>query len=157
MSRILWIIVLFYFSGCRPDRVYDERRTIAQNSWDYSDVKVFAFDMQDTVNRYDLMITTRHLYQYEWRNMWIKVETILPDGKKLSDRVNLVLTEPDGEWLGSCDCVGDYCYTEIPLQSGVTFPLKGKYVFRLIQDMRVNPLPYCAEVGFRVEKHKSTD
>lgn len=149
------LVLLFLVTGCRPERVYDEKRSIPQSGWDYVDVKVFAFDMQDTLQKYDLYITTRHLYQYEWRNMWVKVETNLPDGRKLSERVNLVLTEPDGTWLGSCDCVGDYCYTEIPLQLGVTFPKKGKYVFRFIQDMRVNPLSHCAEIGFRVEKHKT--
>ena len=130
----------------------ESQQNFADNKWDYSDAKIFTAEIKDTVQHYNIYISIRHQFNFEWRDIWVKIETTFPDGKQYEKRINLSLSKPDGKWFG--DVLGDNCDIQIPIQMNAYFPELGKYTFKLSQDMRVNPLGYIKTVGMRIEKSK---
>ncbi|MFN8321566.1 MAG: gliding motility lipoprotein GldH [Chitinophagales bacterium] len=158
MKQNFWMLlvavaVCFYLTACKQDVVLEQNQQIANYQWDYADAKTFTADIKDTVQHYNIYVSTRHGFNFEWRNLWVNIETTFPDGRQFDRRVNLVLSEPDGTWYG--DCLGDNCDMLIPIQNNAFFPQIGKYTFKISQDMRVNPMKYVKSIGVRIEKTKA--
>lgn len=150
-SAIIFLIAIT-LSGCDKTRVYEDNLDITNYKWEYKDVKSFTAKIEDTTKAYNLYVNVRHGFQYEWRNLYVNITTVFPDGRKLDKRVSLELSEADGHWFGKC--TGDNCDMQVPLQIGAHFPQKGKYTFKIAQDMRVNPLTNIKAIGFRISTDK---
>lgn len=153
MIRIaaLAFISICLLTACSSNAVMEEQQQIKENQWDYADSKTFTAQITDTVQHYNIYVSVRHGFNFEWRNMWVKIETTFPDGKTYERRVNLLLSDADGVWHG--ECLGDNCDMLIPIQDNAFFPQTGKYIFKVSQDMRVNPLPNVKTIGMRLEKY----
>ena len=145
-----YLPICLLLSSCDKNRIMEENIQIEGHKWDYAAAKTFTADIKDTVQHYNIYVNLRHGFNFEWRNVWVKIETTFPDGKQFERRVNLILSEPDGHWNG--DCLGDNCDIQIPIQDNAFFPKIGKYTFKISQDMRINPLAYVKSVGMRVER-----
>lgn len=146
------LIICISLISCDKGVVMEKVEVFKGEKWDYVDSKTFTAEIKDTVQHYDIAISLRHGFNFEWRNLWVKIETTFPDGRNFEKRVNLVLSEPDGRWFA--DCLGDNCDIIIPIQTNAYFPLLGKYTFKLSQDMRANPLGFVKSVGIRIENTK---
>ncbi len=144
------LLAALSFTSCDKARVFEENQQVTGYKWKYEDAKTFVAEIKDTNQHYNLYINVRHSFQFDWRNAWVKITTTFPDGKSFDKRVNLVLSEPDGRWLG--DCLGDNCDMQVQIQQNAIFPQPGKYTFKIAQDMRVNPLVAVKSVGMRIEK-----
>lgn len=144
------LLVCSLLTSCDDNLVLQKVEVLKGEQWDYADAKTFTAEIADTVPHYNISIILRHGFNFEWRNLWVKIETTFPNGQQFERRVNLVLSGPDGVWHG--DCLGDNCDIEIPIQDNAFFPLTGKYTFKLSQDMRANPLGFMKSVGMKVEK-----
>jgi len=138
-------------TACDRTVVTEENTPVKDYNWDYADVKTFTANITDTSLTYNIYVNVRHSFQFEWRNMWVNIETVFPDSTTFSKRVNLPLSEADGHWHG--DCLGDNCDAQVLIQRNAFFPQPGQYTFKLTQDMRVNPLGKVKSVGFRIEKN----
>lgn len=147
------LICSLLLSSCDENVVMDSQQNIKSDKWDYADAKTFTAEITDTVQHYNIAVSLRHGFNFEWRNLWVKIETTFPDGKQYERRVNLVLSGPDGVW--HADILGDNCDILIPIQDNAFFPKVGKYSFKISQDMRVNPLNYVKSVGIRIEKYSA--
>ena len=145
------LAICLFFTSCDKSLVMEENQQIQSYSWNYEDKKVFSAEINDTSQLYNIVVNLRHSFNFEWRNLWVNIETTFPDGRKFDKRINLVLSEPDGHWNG--DCLGDNCDIQIPIQTKAFFPLTGKYTFKISQDMRVNPLGFVKSIGMRIEKN----
>jgi gliding motility-associated lipoprotein GldH len=151
-SFLFFIGLCLSLSSCDRNVVMETHQNLQNEQWDYSNPVNFTAEIQDTVQHYNIYVTLRHGFNFEWRNLWVNIETTFPDGKQYERRVNLPLSEADGEWFG--DCLGDNCDIRIPIQMNAYFPKLGKYSFRVSQNMRQNPLSYMKSVGMRIEKAK---
>jgi gliding motility-associated lipoprotein GldH len=149
------LIVVLSLASCDPNRIYETNLDVDNAEWKYNDIKKFEVIIDDTIAQYDLAVNVRHSFNYEWRNMYVNIKTMLPDSQWLERRVNLPMSEPDGKWFGKC--MGDNCYVSISIQKNARFPQKGKYIFTIQQDMRTNPLQNIRYVGLRVEKSEITN
>jgi len=143
-------LALFSLSACDKSVLVEENKQIDNYSWSYEDAKSFEVNIPDTNQQYNILVNLRHSFNFEWRNMWVNIQTVFPDGTSFNKRVNLLMSEPGGEWHGSC--LGDNCDLQVVIQKAAYFPQKGKYTFKISQDMRVNPLPLVKSVGLRIEK-----
>ena len=150
---VYFIFSLFFFVSCNKNLVMENHQNIEGDKWDYTDVKTFTAEITDTIQHYNIYVSLRHGFNFEWRNMRVKIETTFPNGEKYERRINLILSEADGVWQG--DILGDNCDIVIPIQDNALFPEIGKYSFKISQDMRVNPLIYVKSVGMRIEKYSS--
>ncbi len=149
-----WALGLLFsilaLSSCDKKLVLDENQQVKNYRWSYEDAKSFTAAINDTSITYNIYINVRHSFQFEWRNVWVNIETVFPDGHSFNKRVNLLLSEPDGHWYAKC--LGDNCDIQIPIQQNAYFPQPGNYTFKITQDMRVDPLPHFKSIGIRIEK-----
>jgi gliding motility-associated lipoprotein GldH len=137
------------FSSCDSHRIFEENKTIPSYNWDYNLPVVFTVPIEDSVKAYNMYINIRNEGNYRFSNLFLFVNTVLPQGQQLRDTVEITLAAPDGRWLGSG--LGDIFSNRYLFRKNFRFPQKGQYRFELIQAMRVNPLQGIMDAGIRVE------
>lgn len=143
-------IASILFTSCDNHRVFEENKTIRDYNWDYNLPMTFTVDIADTLNRHNMYLNVRNAGYYRFSNLFLFVNTILPQGQTLRDTVEITLSAPDGKWLGNG--LGDIYDNRYLFRENFKFPQAGSYRFELIQAMRVNPLQGIMDVGLRVEK-----
>jgi gliding motility-associated lipoprotein GldH len=94
-------------------------------------------------------LNLRHTGDYKYSNIFILVHEISPEGKTITERKEVKLALPDGEWLGKGS--GNLYSYQVLVKSKYRFAKKGNYVFQLEQNMRDNPLREVSDVGIRIE------
>lgn len=152
INALAYLLISTFFFSCNNNSVLDKFETVENMKWTYDDAKTFEAEITDTTVNYNIDVQLRHSFQFEWRNLWVNIETTFPNGKVYEKRVNLQLSEADGVWFAKC--LGDNCDIQIPIQQNAFFPLTGKYTFKISQDMRANPINYIKSVGMKIEKAK---
>jgi gliding motility-associated lipoprotein GldH len=113
---------------------------------------VFDLEITDTLTLNNISLMVRHADAYPYRNLFVFVTTKYPDGKVLTDTMEVILSDEKGKWQGSG--AGDIFDFKVPIKKNVRFPLAGKYQFSFEQGMRVDPLPLIMDFGFEIEKSK---
>ncbi|HMX03270.1 MAG TPA: gliding motility lipoprotein GldH [Chitinophagales bacterium] len=148
------LVTCFVAAGCEQSRVFDKNTPIDKSGWAYGTALSYEVQINDTTQSYNLYINVRHTDAYPYNNIWINMTTTFPDGTKQTTKVDVPLSEPEGEWMGNC--VDGICFNTTLIKSDFFLPQKGKYTFTLEQDMRMNPVPDILDVGIRVEKFMVT-
>lgn len=151
-----FLLIIFLAAGmlvsCDKNRVFEQNKSISQYSWDYNVPLTFTVDITDTVSTNNMYINIRNDGTYRFSNLFLFVNTVLPQGQHLRDTVEITLASPDGQWLGKG--LGDIYANRYLFRENFRFPQKGTYRFELIQAMRVNPLLGIMDAGIRIEKEK---
>jgi len=142
-------LTLLAFSACDKNRVFEKNREIKDYTWDSKSKAAFTFDIQDTAVLYNIYVNVRHADFYQFSNLWLMVRTTFPDGKQLSKRIEIPLSNADGAWYG--EGLGDIWDASHLIQQGAYFNKAGKYTFELEHNMRKDPLPGIMAIGLRVE------
>lgn len=151
-SAVLFCATVFLLSSCNNNIVYSKYQNFHENEWFVKDKAVFDIDIKDTVSLNNISLMVRHADAYPYRNLFLFVTTKYPDGKTLTDTMEVVLADEKGKWQGSG--AGDIFDFKVPIKKNVRFPLAGKYQFSFEQGMRVDPLPLIMDFGFEIEKSK---
>ena len=146
------IPLLVLFTACGKDVVYSKYHTFQDNEWAIADKVTFDLEITDTQSKNDIYFKIRHADAYPYNNIFLFVTTSYPDGKVLTDTMEIVLANSKGEWMGSG--AGDIFDFEVPVKKDVRFPLAGKYKFEFVQGMREDPLPFMMDLGFEIVKSK---
>lgn len=144
------VLLLTLLIACDKSRVFEENKKIDNNLWDSKQSLTFLVNINDTSSFHNIYINVRNAGFYGFRNLFLFLNTTLPDGRLQRDTLECILASPDGKWLG--DGLGDIWDNRIPFKKNVRFPLAGEYRFELIQAMRINPLPGIMDAGLRIEK-----
>ncbi len=155
MRHSLFIVCLsaFLFAGCLPAPYFQKDAAIPQNAWNSSFRPVFTFDITDSLSGYQPYFIIRHTQAYPYSNLWVWVYVKEPgDTAVKKTRVNIVLAEASGKWLGRG--MGELYEQRLPVDlSEITgFRKTGTYQVSLEQNMRLNPLPEILNAGIRIEK-----
>lgn len=146
------LLVGLLLISCNGNVVYSQYKTFSNNEWSSKDKAVFDIEITDTENLNNINLMVRHADSYPFSNLFLFVTTKYPDGKIMTDTMELVLANQKGEWHGSG--AGDIFDFKVPVKKNVRFPLAGKYQFTFEQAMRVDPLPLVMDFGFEIEKSK---
>ena len=147
----LLFFVLVSFASCKDTQtIADTNTEIAGRNWSYTEKVQVPVVIENETIPYNLYVNLRHSPNYKYSNIFLLIHITGPDGKKTTERKEFKLALPDGEWLGSGS--GNMYSYQLPYKEKYMFPLKGKYVIELEQNMRDNPLHEVSDVGFRVEK-----
>lgn len=148
----LVLIIGLSLSSCNKNIVFSEYKTIADGQWFAKEKASFDLDITDTQTLNNIYLMVRHSEAYPYNNIFLFVTTKYPDGKVLTDTMEVILANQKGAWLGSG--MGDIYDFKVPIKKNVRFPLGGKYQFSFEQGMRVDPLPMIMDFGFEIEKSK---
>ena len=136
--------------SCDKQRIIDENKSLDDNSWDIKTKLDFKVNITDVSASYNMYINIRNAGWYPFSNIFLFINTTLPDSSLARDTAECTLADKDGRWLG--DGLGDIWDNRILFKKNFKFKMTGEYHFELEQGMRVNPLPGIADVGIRIEK-----
>lgn len=104
----------------------------------------------DTLSNYDMHMDIEHTDVYSYQNIYLKIITNFPGGKRMHEQLSVDLAEKSGQWLGHCK--GDKCKIKVYLLESFRFPEKGNYSFIVKQHTRDEPLEGINKIGFSVFK-----
>jgi gliding motility-associated lipoprotein GldH len=145
-----FISLLIIITSCDQHRIFEENHAIADGSWDYNKPVSFTVNIEDTTSVCNMYLNIRNQGNYRFSNLFLFINTLLPQGQHLRDTVEITLASPDGKWLGKG--IGDLYANRYLFRKNFRFPQKGNYQFELIQAMRVNPLQGVLDAGIRIER-----
>lgn len=149
-ALIAILLSSIFIGGCEQSRVYDRNNTLPKEGWHYGKALTYEVSILDTAIAYNMYINVRHTDAYPYNNLWLKLNTTLPNGTIQENKINVELSSPTGEWTGNC--IDGICYSTVLVQPNFQLLQKGNYIFSLEQDMRMNPLPYLMDIGIKIEK-----
>ena len=158
MKKTLLLILTFLaftmqFSCNNYKPVYDEVVAIGSDGWRADNPLEFQVSVIDTSKVYDLLLHIRNTRTYDYRNLWLFIETIAPNGQSYSDTVEVILADESGRWLGKG--IGNVNAMLEPYITGVKFAYRGVYTIILTQGMREESLEDILDIGLRVVEHKN--
>jgi gliding motility-associated lipoprotein GldH len=144
------VVFAWLLTSCNKNVVFTEYRKFDNDEWFAKNKAEFDVDIKDNTSLNNISLMIRHADSYPYSNIFLFVETTYPDGKKLTDTMEVIMANGKGEWLGSG--AGDIFDLKVPIKRNVKFPLIGKYKFSFQQAMRTDPLPLIMDFGFEIEK-----
>jgi gliding motility-associated lipoprotein GldH len=151
---ILMFALMVTISACATIDVFERNVAIPDQQWQSSFKPEISFDIDDTTSLYNIFVVIRHTDAYRYNNIWMNVYTQVPGDTINKQRLDLRLATDDKGWLGSG--MDDIFEQRIQItKSPQQLSKKGKYVFRLENIMRDEPLQHVMNVGIRVEKSRS--
>lgn len=140
--------LLAVLTSCGEDVIFRGEEDFPGTGWAYADSVAFAFSVDDTTARYDLVLSVDHTTEFAAQNFYVSLATHLPDGSVLQQPLSLQLANKYGDWLG--DCSGSACVAEISIQEGTRFTEAGNHELVVSQYSRQDPLPEITGLGFRI-------
>lgn len=140
-------------TGCAEPPLVAESADVPLSGWSSESPRAFHWDVQDTLSQHDLLLDVRHASTYPYSNVYLFLTYRFPNGKSRVDTVECTLADDMGRWRGSG--FGDLVDQRFMLQTGIRFPLRGRYGLEVTHGMRQDPLEGMANVGLRLERHKS--
>jgi gliding motility-associated lipoprotein GldH len=146
------IMACFAFSACNwTTGVFEKNQQFHNQEWPSSAKPDIRFDMNDTVNLYNIYIVVRHTDAYHFNNMYVRVTVKAPgetEGK--SGDYDLQLATNSQGWIGTA--MDDIYDARLLIQPKTRFPKTGTYQITLEQLMREDPLKSVLSAGLRVER-----
>ena len=148
---------LFFFAvllpllhhACGPNYFFQEKKSIPNDQWAYRDTLDFRFTITDTAAVYSLYLDFEYADTFSTQNMYLKLYTAFPDGKRMSKVKSFDLFDAAGAPLGKCS--GRTCQLHAVLQEKAYFNRPGQYVLTLEQYTRREALPGLKSVGLSIE------
>ncbi len=149
---IFTTLVITMFPSCNTSNIYSEVFTITDSSWPMYQKPLFRAPVSDTLSSFDILFTIRSTSDYPYRNIFLFVTTVSPEGYSIRDTVEYQLADDKGNWLGKG--LGDIHDLSVPFKQNVIFPYSGTYKFEVQQGMRMETLPGIMDIGIRIRSHK---
>jgi len=153
-SIVMLAVALLLLTSCDPKRVYEENVTIAEGNWTVDNAPVFAFEIQDTTQRYNIYFNVRYNLEYEFYNLYMRHQLTGPDGNVLSSQLHelMLMDAKTGKPLGKGS--SDTFDLQALALKNVAFKRQGTYQLKLTQYMRRDPLANIQAIGVRVARQE---
>ena len=152
----LWAVASFLLAACiglvpacGSGFYFEQKKEIAGGQWAYADTLDFRFAITDTLETYRLYLDFEYADTFATQNLYVKLYTLFPNGKRLSKQKAFDLFDAQGQSLGKCS--GTRCRLHAVLQESAYFNQPGEYCITLEQFTRDNPLPGVFSVGLSIE------
>lgn len=144
------LVSLLLSVSCGRNVVFTDSFAIPERIWTLNEKPSFDVQVSDSITANNISFLIRTGSDYPFRNIFLFVSTVLPDGKTLTDTVQYNLADDKGDWYGKG--FGDIHSLSLPYKSNIYFPLKGTYQFKIQHGMRIEDLEGVYDIGLRVEK-----
>ena len=133
------------FTACQ-NPPFAETKLELQNGWSTSEQLINEFVITDTTQWYEIGLMIVHTPSYPYQNLYIKTNTIYPNGEEKEQVVPIDLANKEGVWYGKCR--GETCRAQVILQSKAHFAIGGTYTIRISPHLRVDPVPEIQSIKF---------
>ena len=133
-STFVAFSMLLLFSSCSKDKVYQERKTFNENTWErLGKGKTIEFKniaIEDTSTVYDVYVTLRHTPYINERKVKFLMKIVYPQGIVRESVHTIELRDKENKnWVG--DAMGDMIDAEKRCRAFVSLPEKGNYTITL--------------------------
>jgi len=145
-----FLMALFLLS-CSGNVVFTDSAAIKGKIWKLADIASFSIPVRDTISSNNINFIIRTGSSYPFRNIYLFVTTMAPDGKSITDTLQFDLADEKGNWYGKG--FGDIHELKLPYKSNVFFPVSGTYQINIQHGMRIGELAGVYDFGVRVEKN----
>ena len=135
--------------------MYTKELKLNDGTWNYTDTLDFQFDVVDTLQRFDILLTLNHSTAYRYQNCYVKLHTAFPSGKKSEKVVSLEMADKFGRWNGECNSKN--CTLQIMLQEGAAFNEMGTHTILIEQFMRVEKVYGIRSIKFELWPYSATN
>ena len=130
----LFIVLL---SSCTDKPIYSESKSFS-DAWHFADSVHFDLPAPDTIEAYAMVLNVSHTTDYPFQNIYFRISTAFPSGRRVSTLLNIDLADKSGAWYG--DCRGKNCNLQAPIRENFYFSESGAYKITMEQFTRVDPL-----------------
>lgn len=144
---LILLILVVLIQSCKDNTLFDDVHDFNNGIWSKTDTAFFKVDVQDTLN-HDFILTVRTTTQYEYSNLWIYVMVTAPDSTTSKVAEKIPLAYPDGSWVGRVS--GSLVESRFRFDSRF-FPIKGEYVFKLINATQQEDISNIQDISLRIE------
>ena len=149
-------LALFFMFSCHDKIQFNQYTSINSEGWKADEKVVFEFEVTDTISLKNLFINIRNNSTYEYSNLYLITELILPNKISVVDTLHYQMTNAAGVFLG--DGFTEIKENKLFYKEKQAFPIQGTYRFTLRQAMRKNgvvaPIAFLKgiqDVGFSIE------
>ncbi|MBK8502364.1 MAG: gliding motility lipoprotein GldH [Saprospiraceae bacterium] len=144
------IILPLMIMACGKSHFYETSLEIEQSNWSYNDTLSYNVNIRDTSIHYDIGLEIVHTTDFAYQNLYIQILTVFPDGKLLSQTLPIDFADHTGLWYGKCR--GETCTLKVMLQENALFNQLGDHDFKIMQYMRIDPVPGIKEVAMILDE-----
>ena len=150
MRNLVALIVLIgMLASCTEALFYDKVYSFKDQEWTQRVKPSFVVDIKEADKEYAFIINLRTTTNYKYSDLWIYMNTITPDGKKVREPFKISITNPDGSWAG----IKTGTIVQNQLQFGKSkLPMKGKYTFTLEQGITNSKIDEVLDIGLSVKR-----
>jgi gliding motility-associated lipoprotein GldH len=149
LSIIVFVLVSFCFGACGTAPIFDENKEIVEYNWDYKAPINLDVNITDTNKYCNIFINLRINGDYKYSNLFMWVYETLPDKTVSKERVEFILADDRGKWLGKG--LGDIHPYQLQFKPRKKFKQAGIYSYSLEQNMRDDILANVVSAGVRIE------
>ncbi len=149
-NLFLLISILFIFSSCDPQRIFEKNIRINPEGWPVGEEILFEVPIYDSLDYYNFYINLRHTESYKFSNLYLFINSHFPGGSSARDTIELILADHTGKWYGNG--FGKIKEYQVMIRKGVVFPVNGIYEVGIEQGMRENSLQGIEDIGIRIER-----
>jgi gliding motility-associated lipoprotein GldH len=156
----IFFFLLLAGSGisCQGDFLLHDNYDFESEKWPIKLLPTFEVDITDDnqaqyLNKpLEFFLEVRHSQRYAFHNLYVNVLVFDPQQKKIVDQLcEVILFDPvTGAPRGSGSGLYENRY-QLPALRTLRFTKKGKYVFKLRQQMREDPLESLSSVGLAIK------
>ncbi|MDR0688391.1 MAG: gliding motility lipoprotein GldH [Prevotellaceae bacterium] len=154
-AGVAYLALCLCLCACDASRVYEQYRTIPGEGWHKDSCAVFDVYISDSAMLSNLYINLRNTSAYPFCNIYLFVKVTAPSGAFTCDTVEYMLADQYGRWYGKG--FAKVLDNRLTFRKHVRFPRSGVYRFEVQQGMRLDVLPYVANVGLRIEREHLLD
>lgn len=147
---LVTMMLSLLFVSCEKELLFETYTPIVDKSWSIDKPLEYAVKVISDTNTYTIYLNIRNTNDYKFSNLYLFLETTLPNGNSDLDTIECELADSYGRWLGSG--LGDLHDNRILFAENVRFKYKGTYKFKFTQGMRINPLYGISDFGIRIER-----
>lgn len=151
--RSLFSLLIFCaLTACGPGYLFESKQDIPDGQWAYGDTLNFQFEVRDTATRYDFYLDFDYGPAFAFQNIYLKLSTQYPNGKRLSKVRSFDLFDTQGAALGKGS--GERRQLRASLQDNAFFNQPGPYTVTVEQFTRRDVLPGIRSVGLAVARRE---
>lgn len=154
MKHYLYLFFAALLFSCDSQSVFENNIDIESANWNKKDTLVFDFEIEDPNQVYNLLYNVRYSNAYPFYNLFTKYWIYNSSGSVLK-----TITVPEDMYLFDVKTgvpngsgLGDIYDQRVSFLKNYKFPAKGKYIIKVVQYMRDEPLQGVSSFGVRVEK-----
>lgn len=149
-KSLVFFLLASALIACDKGKVYQRYEDIDHLKWTREKVITFEVDIQDTNILYNVDLAIRHTSYYVWADIMVNLTTTYPSGEERTKDYDFFLRNTDGSF--KAEGAGDLWDISFSLLSDVSFPEKGKYVFKIQNIMPQPEIDDIMQVGLIVKK-----